>query len=402
MAGSGVFLARAASRSLAVAFALFAFFAFFALACSGGNRVETIASASAAIVNGTPATSYPEAVYVTTQGFLPCSGVLLTPSVVLSAGHCQGTVKSYVVNAPNAGNQTSTSSRSWSPFEGNAATTSDVMLIFLDTPITIATYPTLSAETVASGTSVVDLGRTLNGTIENGDYVSPAVTIEGDAASLGFPLNYQALPDISEDGDSGGPIMLAGTHTIVAIVDTDTTEQQINEATPIDLFARIDVVKAEIDAQIATNGLDGGAEEDAGVPSNAADSGGTGKSGGCSVGVAGGANETAWWPLVALVTLLAARGRGAHARRRPEQIVEGHWSSRSALRTSWQVDGGRTRERRAGLGREAMPSHWHIACSAPPPQEIGHGPSANYPDRDRRGDGRLRLRRNDDLLLERE
>jgi len=221
------------------------------------------------------------------------------------------------------------------------------------------------------------------------------------SALLGLTVGGSADASSGAGSDSGPPCMVGGVAG--TCIDTSVCNGMPGYVSTPGLCpgpASEECCTREGDDASSGGGGDGAG--DAGGASNAADSGGTGKGGGCSVGVAGGANETAWWPLVALVTLLAARGRGAHARRRPEQIVEGHWSSRSALRTSWQVDGGRTRERRAGLGREAMPSHWHIACSAPPPQEIGHGPSANYPDRDRRGDGRLRLRRNDDLLLERE
>ena len=222
------------------------------VACSDVGRSQE------RIQGGTVATDYPEAVFVTSDGFIPCSGVLLAPKVVLSAGHCRGNGTSFVVTAPNAGNASVTGSRSWSLFDDSVATSSDVLLIFLDDPITLDAYPTLSPTEVAPNTSVVDIGRTLNGSINTDDYVSPPVTIEGDASSLGFPFNYEALPDISEDGDSGGPIMLAGTHTIVAIVDTDTIEQNISEATPIDLFARIDLVKDSIDAQMgAANSSDG-------------------------------------------------------------------------------------------------------------------------------------------------
>jgi len=242
-----------------------------------------------AIQGGVPATDYPEAVYVTSEGFIPCSGVLLAPTVVLSAGHCRGNGTSFVVTAPNAGNVTVTGSRSWSPFDDDVATSSDVLLIFLDAPIQIASYPTLSPTEVAPGTSVVDIGRTLNGSIDTNDYVSPPVTIQGDATPLGFPYNYEALPDISEDGDSGGPIVLQGTHTIVAIVDTDTVEQSIQETTPIDLFARIDVVKDAIDEQIASNG------ETA--------------SGGCSVAAARGSRGAVLALVAWVLAFLARRSR---------------------------------------------------------------------------------------------
>ena len=75
--------------------------------------------------------------------------------------------------------------------------------------------------------------------------------------------------------------MLAGTHTIVAIVDTDTVEQNIAETTPIDLFARIDLVKGAIEQQIAHPPANGG---DAGSSGTGTTKGG---GGGCSVAAPG-------------------------------------------------------------------------------------------------------------------
>src|SRR5580692_7913280 len=237
--------------------------------CSGEGPREPVGSTGEAIMGGKPATEYPEAVYVLVAGFIPCSGVVLAPRVVLTAGHCKATEESYVVTAPHAGNQVAHGNADWSPFTGEAAKTPDVRLIFLETPIHLASYPVLSKTEVPADTEVVDLGRTLNGSIDDDDYVSPPVKILGPATKLGFPFNYEAQPDISEDGDSGGPIELVATsgseaHTVVGIVDTDTIEQDISEATPIDLFARIDVVSGDIEAQIASHGADAGPSGDAG------------------------------------------------------------------------------------------------------------------------------------------
>jgi len=245
-----------------------------AAACSSGQAGgEAVARAGSAIVNGTPATAYPEAVVVTASGIIPCSGVLLAPRVVLSAGHCRSTTKAYAVRAPNAGQQEATGSSDWTTFDGAAATSSDTLLIFLDSAIELPNYPTIAAGEAASGTQVVDVGRALNGTITSNVYASSTVTLDGNATPLGFPFNYQATPDISQDGDSGGPIELAGepAHTVVAIVDTDTVEQGITETTPIDLFARLDVVRAEIVDQIAMHADAGAAPVDASRAANDGD-----------------------------------------------------------------------------------------------------------------------------------
>ena len=217
------------------------------LACSADGP---LGSTREAIEGGVLASDYPEAVVVTSDGFIPCSGVLLSPNVVLSAGHCRGTGASFVVSAPFVETQ-ATASSSWSPFDDDPATSPDVLLIYLDSPITLTSYPTLMTTEALPGTAVVDIGRVLNGSIDTTNYKSPTVFLQGDAAALGFPFNYEALPDISQTGDSGGPIMLAGTHTVAAIVDTDTVEQNIPETVPIDLFARIDVVASVIQQKVA-------------------------------------------------------------------------------------------------------------------------------------------------------
>jgi hypothetical protein len=194
---------------------------------------------------------------------------VLAPRVVLTAGHCRSLTLSYAVLAPNAEGQTATGSSDWTSYNGDPATSSDTLLIFLDSPITLASYPVLGASQVTAGTSVVDVGRTLNGNITMNDYVSPPVTIEGPGTPLGFPFNYEATPDISQDGDSGGPIELVGVspHTVVAIVDTDTVEQNITDAgaSPIDLFARLDVVRDTLLAQIASHPDGGSPQTDGGL-----------------------------------------------------------------------------------------------------------------------------------------
>jgi hypothetical protein len=235
-------------------------------ACAaGGAETGPIGARGEAIQMGTAASAYPEAAVVTADGFVTCSGVVLAPRVVLTAGHCASHDKSYDVIVPFAGGQTAHGSDHWTPFTGKAATSPDVRLVFLDTPVTLAAYPAIAASPAPAGAAVVDIGRALNGAINQTDYVSPPVTLGGVASDLGFPFNYKAQPDISEDGDSGGPIEAPGdpSHTVLAIVDTDTIEQSLQVPAPIDLFARVDLVHDDLVAQIVAHG---------GIPAPAASS----------------------------------------------------------------------------------------------------------------------------------
>jgi len=209
----------------------------------------------------------PEAVVVTASGFLPCSGVVLAPRVVLTAGHCRSTTKKYMVSAPNANHQTASGSNDWSTFDGEAKTSSDTLLIFLD-------GESRSTSTDDSGRR----GRRGHGGrgrrphAEQRDHHigvrEPDRDHPGDGRLPRLPLQLPGAPDISQDGDSGGPIELVNgaAHTVVAIVDTDTVEQNITETTPIDLFARLDLVRDAVLAQVAAHGSDAGHTADAAAP----------------------------------------------------------------------------------------------------------------------------------------
>jgi hypothetical protein len=207
------------------------------------RRVLTVVVAAAggalAIQGGTPATDYPEAVLVN-----GCSGVLLSPLLALTAGHCHAAT--YSIVAPNAGGQTSSGTRSLTNFTGNASASLDIRVVVLETPIVLEQYATLRSAPVPAGTVVRDIGRTLNGSHTTQLWISPPVTIVGNGSTYGFPFNYGARPDISQGGDSGGPIVVNGTHDVVGLVDTDICpsgcEHKGPYSPPVDLFTRGDLL----------------------------------------------------------------------------------------------------------------------------------------------------------------
>jgi hypothetical protein len=248
-------------------------------------------STSSAIVGGTSASSYSEAILVDMYRgsalYAACSGSIIAPQVVLTAGHCVDGFSQWKIKAPFANGQSvmSTSGETYDWDENGATTVNpnhhDIGLIYLQTPITLAQYPKLAQTPLKAGSSLVNIGRIRDGVLSNTQlYVSPEVQIDlGDP--YGYPYDYVA-DNVLEQGDSGGPDVVAtgGVHTIVAVNSGNGS---------MEVLARVDLlydwIKSKIDSHGGPGGTSsGGTDAGTGSSSGGTDAGTGSSSGGSSSG----------------------------------------------------------------------------------------------------------------------
>jgi V8-like Glu-specific endopeptidase len=246
-------------------------------ACAQGSNAGPSCNqtSSNAIVGGKAASAYPEAVLVDMKGGAACSGSLIAPSVVLTAGHCVDGFDSWGIQAPFAGNQSSSSSdgETYDWAENGAETVNpdhhDIGLVYLQTPLRISHYPTLSQKALADGTEIVNVGRIQDGQLSKTSLFvsSPAQLTDGTAS--GYPLDYTS-DAIIQPGDSGGPVFLASAaqHTIVAV------NSGVNPT--FEVLARVDLLYSWIAQKVQAHGgftqpdaaadAGSGSHRDAGLP----------------------------------------------------------------------------------------------------------------------------------------
>lgn len=247
-------------RSLVALFALAPLAACLAPVTDSEEQInaEVVGRGDRAIVGGSKATAYPESVLINMKqnGVVTsaCSGSVIAPKVVLTAGHCVYGFNGWDVIAPYASGQKASAKTAATYDWTNASETvdpnmHDIGLVFLDKAITLTTYPTLAKTPLSNGSQVVNIGRINNGVMSSTNlYVSKAITVN-NASSYGYPFDYIAK-EVIESGDSGGPDLIPGTHTIVAVNSGGGGGTEV--------LARVDLLYTWIQNQVAAHGGTGG------------------------------------------------------------------------------------------------------------------------------------------------
>lgn len=235
-------------------------------ACSGESpeppAPELTAVDRKAIVGGTKTSNYPSAallaMHATAGGSYVCTAAVIAPHVVLTAGHCVDGMDSFqIVTAGSLRAATDAETYDWQ--ETNATTVNplhhDIGLVYVNEPFDLPSYPSLAADRMPDGTRAIDVGRIHEGTVTNDFWAAPIELRNG--LYIGYPYAYSAK-GIIEHGDSGGPVFLSGTQTIVAV------NSGIGSTTQV--VARVDLLRTWILTRIAQHG---GLPDNSGPPSPA-------------------------------------------------------------------------------------------------------------------------------------
>jgi hypothetical protein len=193
------------------------------VACSGGDKSEDLVV--------TPSTNEAAVVITSFTGDSAnkesdvCTGTLIAPNLVVTAGHCATGKTGWKVQAPLAKGEKSTGLRGmtfdWRDYGSTKShpTNSDIGVIELESPIDLKEFPKITSTTVDNGTRLTRLRRTMD---TSGSYTKSRIDeVSGkvhDGEILGFGRTYIMATESDEAVNAGGALVDPTGKTIYGVV----------------------------------------------------------------------------------------------------------------------------------------------------------------------------------------
>jgi hypothetical protein len=196
----------------------------------------TIAAAAGLVACSSPGTQGPQVGSVSNPALVTldlrnaadqnvgsCSGTLLSPAVVLTAGHCVMASGSVIVTTSDG--QSAIGVQHWSTWQNFQSSWShplhsDVAVILLDREIYVSSYPSLADSIVQDGQTLGRIRRVDATSVSPGNYEQVTEPVHLGAA-MGFPLAYTMDPASFEGPtDTGGPLIDPSSNTLYGVVSS--------------------------------------------------------------------------------------------------------------------------------------------------------------------------------------